>query len=353
MVEERKREGGEGWKVFWIGLLTLSLLTLSLTIFHSLSPAVDGPIISSHDPGVVPTPSPTVFESFKDSVAGPVWGSIFSSLTISSINFPKLDCEFHQMKICCSAMENKTKKNKKQHKIPVPHYHHCLVTKQYYPSPYEIRHLEVAEELAKIKNIFLRTKKLIEFIESEEEIEHCKRWLDRIAVRQTGMSLSVNDIDREYLSRYRVTRKCHNNLGNHSWWEYIEPLSIHARHPFALGECWHPHFIDQTFVYNGTVPKTPLLSLDYILLQTPSDLTGRHANTSLIRHSSRIPSTFGHEVFLFDAGTSRFDSSLFWFICAYEQVIEVLCHLISLLTLISLALSSIISSDGNSLYLNR
>jgi hypothetical protein len=116
---------------------------------------------------------------------------------------------------------------------------------------------------------------------------------------EPGKYIQENEDDKEYLSRFRITRHCTGESAQ-TWWEYIEPLSIHARHPFALGECWHPHFIDQTFVYNGTVPKTPLLSLDYILLQTPSDLTGRHANTSLIRHSSRIPSTFGHEVFLFD-----------------------------------------------------
>jgi hypothetical protein len=308
---DRKNTIGE-WKLLWIGLIVICLcIVLGATSqsksFHAKSKSRKAPSPPS-------SPAPT-----GATEAGPVWGTLFNG-AVSSNQFPKLGCEFNDKKICCSAMESVAKKNKKPKN---PLHHHCSLVKKYFPSPYEKRHLEVAEELAKIPELHNRTIKFIEFIESSEEIDHTKRWLDRVATRQQGIPLTENDIDREYLSRFRVTRKCSNNAANHSWWEYIEPLSVHARHPFGLGECWHPHFHEEARVYNGTAaPNASLLAVDYLLLQTPSDLTGHASATSVEqqgRHSPRS-SSFPHEVFLFDAGTSRFDSSLFWFICAYQQV---------------------------------
>lgn len=241
------------------------------------------------------------------------WGGFFASSAASDGRFPKMDCQFEGRGICCSALETI---EKKVSKFKHPISHHCQITKEYFPSPYELRHLEKAEELAKITELKERTTKFVDFIETTEEIEHAKKWLARVALRQPGGYIEENDEDREYLSRFKVTRKCANVNEHQSWWEYIEPLSVHARHPFGLGECWHPHFRDQVSVYKKQAPSASLLSVDFLLLQSQNDILGR-SNHSLRQHS---PPHSQPNVYLLDGGTSRFDSSLYWFVCAYQQV---------------------------------
>lgn len=240
------------------------------------------------------------------------WGRIFGGIPSTDGKFPKMDCEFLGKSLCCSALNEKKLRIKHQNS----HYSHCTVTKEYFPSPYEIRHLHIAEEIATLPELNDRITKYVQFIESPEEIAHAMKWIDRVAARQPGTILMENEIDREYLSRFKVTRKC-PNMPNHSWWEYIEPLSVHARHPFGLSDCWHPLHLNERRIYNGVAPKAPILSVDYLLLQSKNDLSGHgHGNNSVLRSHSHHPAN----VFLFDAGTSRFDSSLYWFVCAYQQV---------------------------------
>lgn len=246
------------------------------------------------------------------------WGGFFGGSALSNGRFPKMDCNFLGKDLCCSALENVEKKVPKVKHL-TPHTH-CTITKEYFPSPYEIRHLAKAEEIAKLPELKDRTVMFINFIETPEEIEHATKWLDRVAIRQPGTIVEENDVDREYLSRFKVTRKC-PNMADHSWWEYIEPLSVHARHPFGLSECWHPHYRDKINVYNKKSPHASLLSVDFILLQSKNDLNG-HGNSSLLRNAHPIPPP--PNVFLLDGGTSRFDSSLYWFVCAYQQVYFIL-----------------------------
>jgi hypothetical protein len=243
------------------------------------------------------------------------WGGFFGSSAATNGIFPKMVCQFAGRDICCSAVQNVEKKISKP-----KHFSHCTVRKEYYPSPYELRHLEKAEEFAKIADLHDRTVEFVNFIESVEEIEHATKWLARVAQRQGGDPVAENEVDREYLSRFKVTRKC-GYLANQTSWEYIEPLSVHGRHPFGLGDCWHPHHRDKIPVYDHKAPKASLLSVDYLLLQSQHDIVGRghgHGNASGSALRQMIPPT---NVFLLDAGTSRFDSSLYWFVCAYQQVI--------------------------------
>jgi hypothetical protein len=246
------------------------------------------------------------------------WGRVFGSSANTNGGFPKMDCQYAGSAICCSATQNIEKKIvKKQHSV------HCSVIKEYYPSPYELRHLEKAEELTKTEDLHDRTTKFVDFIESTDEIEHAKKWLQRVRLRQEGKIVTETEDDLEYLSRFKVTRKCGSQ--NHTAWEYIEPLSVHGRHPFGLSECWHPHHRDKISIYDNKAPKVSLVSLDYLLLQSQHDMMGRghgHGNTSSsLRHTSSSAIIPPSNVFVLDAGTSRFDSSLSWFVCAYQQVL--------------------------------
>jgi hypothetical protein len=52
--------------------------------------------------------------------------------------------------------------------------------------------------------------------------------------------IEVTADDREYLSYFNVSRVCgHENKSDvtSSWMEWIEPLTVHARHPFSLFSC--------------------------------------------------------------------------------------------------------------------
>jgi hypothetical protein len=299
MESNIEKKGGVGWgRRSVISLVTITTLICATLLLFS------------------PDNETSAFQQLRRGLKQIEWGGIFNSGASSNGNFPKMGCQFNGKDICCSAIENVEKKAKKPRN---PSHHHCTVTKEYFPSPYEKRHLEVAEEIAKITELKDSTVKFVDFIETPEEIEHARRWLERVVERQPGTPLEENDVDREYLSRFKVTRKC-SNMANHSWWEYIEPLSVHGRHPFGLGDCWHPHFRDKVSVYNGKAPRASLLSVDYLLLQSPRDLLG-HPNSSSMAHSHPSPAS---SVFLLDGGTSRFDSSLYWFVCVYQQVILLL-----------------------------
>ena len=60
------------------------------------------------------------------------------------------------------------------------------------------------------------------------------------------------------------------------------------------------------------IRQESIFSVDYLLLQSAAALP-RHELTAgdVVRQTRSV---------LFDAGTSRFDSSLFWFTCAFSQV---------------------------------
>ena len=280
------------------------------------------------------------------------WGKVFHMSLVPNQIFPERKCKYQGEPICCSALDASSKKV-----IRHPLHSHCTTTKEYFPSPYEIRHMKKAEEWSKISNFESRRKALIEFIESPEEIKSATIWLERVAIRQSGNNIRETDEDREYLSRFQVIRKCPREAA-HSWWEYIEPLTVHARHPFGLGECWRAR--DQIPI-PSTIPIVSSLSVEYLLLQSRQDILGN--SKFLNRNGTKIlQRDLSPNAFMFDAGTSRFDSSLFWFLCVYEQV----SFSFSLLSLFhSFFLSSnlyIFSSlvsylnqflDGNILYLNQ
>jgi hypothetical protein len=235
------------------------------------------------------------------------WGTVYSGGAISKQSFPRMDCKYLNKSTCCSALEKvepgKLHLSSQSLKSP------CQITKEYYPSPYEINQITKAEEIALHEDYDRRLNLFRDFIESPQEIEHAKRWLHRVAKRQGGDPLDENNVDKYYLSRFKVTQDCPTQPKK-IFWEYIEPLTVHARHPFAFKRCLDSRIPDKRIpVYvNVSLPYVSKTSVDYILLSPDSRKT--------LPTSSSPPS----KTFLLDAGTSRFDSSLNWFVCAYQQV---------------------------------
>jgi hypothetical protein len=120
--------------------------------------------------------------------------------------------------------------------------------------------------------------------------------------------------DYEFLSRFHMVKVC-NGQKILEWNEWIEPITITARHPFGFGKCHR-----NAMKYFPNHLRYGRSNTDYVLLQSG------HALYNQSLHSKRSP-THGQtqqkrstKHYLLDAGTSTFDSSLYWFTCGYSQV---------------------------------
>ena len=150
--------------------------------------------------------------------------------------------------------------------------------------------------------------------------------------------------DWEFLSHFVVTRKSRAGQLQEEWYEFIEPLTMHSRHPFGylgcLGRERTPAGLFSAAKRNDfarpvlaqpsrkAIPQISLVSVDYVLLQrlNPVYRLGAkdpHINGSLAGAPALSKPVAPNKLMMFDAGTSRFDSSLWWFICAYSQVATV------------------------------
>ena len=196
----------------------------------------------------------------------------------------------------------------------------CTINREYISSPYELMHFEMAMKFEKM-NRGEHRKHLIDFITSEAEVQRSREWLKRVGERmQFGHLIPTEtEPDKELLSKFIVTRLCSQTTSygsdgsdliesNTSWIEYIEPLTVHARHPFAYHHMKGIHYQNLT-----GKDKVHLTSADFVLLQSAVSLY----NATVPNFGQREGQITKH--FLFDAGTSTFDSSLYWFVCAYSQ----------------------------------
>jgi len=116
-------------------------------------------------------------------------------------------------------------------------------------------------------------------------------------------NIPVHADDMEFLSRFHITKICPTHT--EEWDEFIEPLTIHARHPHAFASCGNGQMGNHH--HDPRVPHTYIQDTAYVLLQNDYDLQ-RH--TKHLKHAQH---------YFLDAGTSTFDSSLFWFTCGYAQ----------------------------------
>ena len=217
-----------------------------------------------------------------------VFNASISSKTVS------MDCQYLNSDICCSALQDQSDKHGTNHGVPtekltrIQQTGSCITTKEYVPSPYEIRHLLKAKQISRIPSHEERLHAILDFITHPEEMRAAQKWLERVKVRMqsnarykkktgrknvisqflkgyrerdnpednpgdkegasgsfdttssTGAFNRVHPDDREYMSKFIVNKTCSGNGRSRApstihWVEWIEPLSVHARHPF--GEC--------------------------------------------------------------------------------------------------------------------
>lgn len=145
----------------------------------------------------------------------------------------------------------------------------CEITRTYFSSPQEERDLHKSLQLELIADETERLDHLLKYVTSDEMMMNSTMWLDRVrAHMQSEITLTVNPVDREFLSRFHVVRKCTGISGFDSglklfeWDEWIEPVNIAARHPFAFSRCRH------TRQYFRKKQGADRSDVDYILLQS-------------------------------------------------------------------------------------
>jgi hypothetical protein len=178
-----------------------------------------------------------------------------------------------------------------------------------------------------------RKTALTEFVLAD--LPHVSRWLARVqlhmgntregasdyGVNKTFDSVPVTEDDFTYLSRFQFTRTCEKEAPV-VWYEWIEPLTVHARHPYSLIHCMGRAGsveVEGTEVrYKGKTYHTDyalgLINSDYIIMQNGHGFeeTIRHNPPRKYREAKR---------YFYDLGTSMFESSLVWFTCMYTQVL--------------------------------
>lgn len=226
----------------------------------------------------------------------------------------EMNCTYGNMKTCCKNLQHITQGGFHPHLFP----RQCTIRRVYIPSKYEMRHLKKAEELLAIPNWSNRRSAFVEFVSSQEEVNAAVIFLGRVKAR---MQSPHDDIpatvdDELYLSQFQISRHCQdgsNNMSNtvsvHSEW--IEPLTVHARHPFSMGQCGAKEK-DVEDISRGRMgypgPST-ICDVDYVLTTSAS---------AVLNQSTFCPHRPPRRL-LFDAGASTFDSSLNYLTCAYSQ----------------------------------
>ena len=143
----------------------------------------------------------------------------------------------------------------------------CEVKKVYISSPQEKRDLLMSSQLQKIVSQDERLEALMKYVTSDEMMANSTKWLSRVTEHmQSEHILKSTDIDMEYLSRFHMIKKCGIDSEIIEWDEWIEPVNIAARHPFAFSSCrntWQ-HFKGKQGVDRSDV--------DYVLLQSGTAL---------------------------------------------------------------------------------
>mmetsp|Transcript_16336 Transcript_16336/g.15657 ORF Transcript_16336/g.15657 Transcript_16336/m.15657 type:complete len:405 (+) Transcript_16336:152-1366(+) len=237
------------------------------------------------------------------------WATNFGSVVGSNI---QKDCEYMGKKICCSLIQDPflVTKNESVH-LMRQGYHRCSTERQYISSRYEVKQVEMAYNLSMIGNYDQRRKLLIDFITSQEQVDAAYLWLKRVRTRMKSPTETATEEDYMYLSRFRITKRCHTpKIESSTWYEWIEPITVHARHPFSVSHCGNQDVHDLFLKRNNYRGNSSIMDVDYILTQSAASFYNTTPNSIINNRPKR---------FLFDAGTSTFQSSLIWFTCAYSQ----------------------------------
>ena len=278
----------------------------------------------------------TVFPSHETDGGCIRWGKGFHTNTDTTNIL--MSCELNRQRVCCSALEptNATQETGNdfrpigigltKHDESFPLLHHmkvhprhtrCQLKREYFSSKYELRHYEMAKNISShSSDVFERRKMLLDFVSSTPEVEKAKYWLQIVKNHMSSDKVpEPNRLDRNYLSKFAVTKKCEDDKGvmtEASWEEYIEPLNILFRHPFSL--TGGRNDLDKAFQSLDKEHRRPLVSTDHILFH--SGLS--YYNNSHLNHGHINPSKPNSHYF-FDAGSSLFYTSVGLFMCAYSQ----------------------------------
>ena len=215
------------------------------------------------------------------------WGKTAVGATTN--NMP-LECTLPSGKpICCAATDDNFRAPVHRKRMK------CSINKKYVSSPYEQRHLNFLRQLSSSRD---PKQALIDFITSKSEINDADIWLRRVEERMLRPDniTMPSSVDDAYLSKFHITTTCGRKT--HTRIEYIEPLTVITRHPFAIHDC---EVVRSAFA-SSTMPakyhSTSIQSIDHILLSSPSSATRN---------------------ILLDAGSSTVSSSLWYFLCGYHQ----------------------------------
>jgi hypothetical protein len=235
----------------------------------------------------------------------------------------------------------------------------CVIAKSYHSSPQEVRDFEFSVKLQKIQDFQERFTRLMDYVTSDEVVANSTRWLSRVTYHMQHHSISKvegkhHEDDMEFMSYFKITKSC-SDSGVTSWLEFIEPITLTARHPFGFGRCRPSHAYfkakNEASPAGGIGRKRVSVgrsNVDYVLLQSgvnihhhSHDSQGNlQRTTSTVIHRSSDYNHFNSSIFtsaytptktvvsdsrspmyfMLDSGTSTFDSSLVWFTCAYSQV---------------------------------
>ena len=220
----------------------------------------------------------------------------------------------------------------------------CTYIKVYVPSPYEDEQFSLARRFDSINNNNARRKALTDYLSSDKNVNQSFQWTNRVADRMKYplkyIHLDPDDIDMMYLSKFNITRQCPQHPVV-TWIEWIEPLSIHARHPFSLLR--YLQFPDRTVKaalgdvsqqftsaieksgFSATINQVGLINVDHILVHhhgisgsdhnhdAPRNTSSHHSKHSLQKQVSPTTNQQSGRNYMFDVGTSMFESSLWWF----------------------------------------
>lgn len=271
------------------------------------------------------------------------WGKTFPSSLQSNIT--DNSCVYEDQPICCALIDSSKSPyiypRRQDELIQSLRSAKCETVREYIPSPYEQTHLSKAKDIGDLTSENERREAIADFI--FDDLKHVPHWLARIKVHMEAVNrheqehhtreekhstpqhiIPVTEEDLEYLSRYKVTRICNEDIARaYTWYEWIEPITIYTRHPYSLLTCMNYtktitfHGENEIHYQNKThwldTSSIGLINADYVLLQS---LTSYEESIRFHPHRKHHVS----KRYFFDVGSSTFDSSLNWFLCAYLQV---------------------------------
>jgi hypothetical protein len=233
------------------------------------------------------------------------WGSMFGGLSPSkNIDY---DCKFNGHPTCCAVLNymnltSELRHSSKHNSHNATYHQSCTIKREYLPSAYEMKQFNKSIEISALPTEQQRLAALISFL--IDDVPLSIRWLERVHIRsRLAEDSPATEDDEIFLSKFLVTKTCHGrDRLSTSWIEWIEPLTLHARHPFGYAGCECELSPLKQELRNRGVGVNKQ-STDYILVQSN-------------KYHPQARS------YLLDAGASTFQSSLNWFLCSYHQVLN-------------------------------